>query len=592
MRKINVLTVAPYPEFEMMMKEVATSFDDIEMSTYTGYYENAIQYTAAFPGKKFDIIISRGGTAELLRELVDIPVIEVEISVMDILRVLIQAQQYHRSFAVISYDYVTSKVDALAQILRIHVPIYTIRTPDDISSAIDACISQGVDVIIGGAATKNHVISAGLQFILIPSSKESMKASITQAINQRRAINNALKNNRIFQSIVDESASAIIIFDSALHVCYTNSSGQRLQSEIPSLTRFLATYIPQLSPHNRAQFMKKFNNSYYNIDGSIIKIDDLTFYSFHLQYLSTNYRPASFITIENFETIQQKVNSFSSNAVYMKPLLSSIHAAASSSLPVLVQGATGTHKLLLSRYIHKISNNPASSFIRIQCKNMTEKTWKALLNNISSPLHSTGYTVLFEDIHELSQELQVSVAAYVDDTNMARRHRLIASSTLDLAICVSDGSFSSKLYQLLNGVTVYIPSLRERKEDIAALANLLIVQISGDLTKPVIGLEPDAVKLLEEYDWPLNLMQLRKVLHQLVSHASSYYICASDVAEVLKSEKRGPAPATASLDLTKSLDEIERQIITQIMQEENNNQTAVAKRLGISRSTLWRKLSV
>lgn len=121
---------------------------------------------------------------------------------------------------------------------------------------------------------------------------------------------------------------------------------------------------------------------------------------------------------------------------------------------------------------------------------------------------------------------------------MTHRHRVISSSCCDLSAEVARGQFSSRLYLQLSGFTINVPSLAQRKEDIPAFVNMMIPQYNTALAKSTVGMEPDAMELMVEFEWPLNLVQLEKVLRQMIAASSGFYITAAEVAAVLQNEMR------------------------------------------------------
>lgn len=589
MDTIKILGVAPYPEMDVLLQELAKSYENVEMYTFTGFYENAIAFTKAFPNKDFDIVISRGGTATLLRELIDTPVVNVDVSIFDLLRVVMQALQYSKHAAVVSYPYVTSKVDTLAQILRLNIQTISFETAQDIPEAVRKSREQGIELIIGGAATREYAVAAGAQFILITSGRDCVEDSIKKAINQYHLIHDVSENNRFFQAIVERSKSGFFLFDESQHIRYANVAARQLLNDISQMEHFLLHCLPKLKEASTLQLFKKFNNAYYEIYGSLITLGKQTFFLFEFRFRSQAYPTASFASIEGQESLQMDKQQLGSSDLYLRPIQKYVEIAASSALPVLIQGAVGTKKGLVARCIHSRGPFGGNSFICLQCSNITEKNWKALMNNIASPIHAIGYTIYFDNICELSDNLQREVAAYIEDTQMTRRHKLISSSERDLSREVSCGRFSSKLYLLLSGLTIDVPGLKQRREDIPSFVNMLLPQYNVTCAKAVIGMEPDAMNLLINFSWPLNLIQLERVLRHLVASASSFYIPASEVATILRNENN--STSADSFNWSGTLDEIERKVIFRILHEENMNQSAAAKRLGISRSTLWRKLS-
>ena len=121
----------------------------------------------------------------------------------------------------------------------------------------------------------------------------------------------------------------------------------------------------------------------------------------------------------------------------------------------------------------------------------------------------------------------------------------------------------------------------QRKEDIPAFVNMMIPQYNTALAKSTVGMEPDAMELMVEFEWPLNLVQLEKVLRQMIAASSGFYITAAEVAVVLQNEMRKVSALPPAVDLSGTLEDIERRVIEQVLREENMNQSAAAKRLGI-----------
>ena len=187
--------------------------------------------------------------------------------------------------------------------------------------------------------------------------------------------------------------------------------------------------------------------------------------------------------------------------------------------------------------------------------------------------------------------MQFCLAETLKDLSRQNRIRFIASSTVDLAYLVANGGFLRDLLNIFSGICINMPSLSQRKEDIPALATIYINQFNAEFNREVIGIEGEAFTLLKEFNWVLNLDQLRSVIRQLVFCSSSYYITKQDVETVLR-ETEIQYETGKKIDLSRSLDQIEEDIIWEVLQQENMNQSSAAKRLGISRSTLWRKVKL
>ncbi len=139
-----------------------------------------------------------------------------------------------------------------------------------------------------------------------------------------------------------------------------------------------------------------------------------------------------------------------------------------------------------------------------------------------------------------------------------------------------------------------MPPLRSQKNNISNLSSIYINLLNIKLVKEVIGFEPQALEALENFEWPYNLDQFKRVLCELVTAADSPYIKLESVLDILRREGKYLAPREAQpgkpFELDKTLQEINLIIAKRVLSEENGNQSATAKRLGISRATLWRML--
>ena len=250
----------------------------------------------------------------------------------------------------------------------------------------------------------------------------------------------------------------------------------------------------------------------------------------------------------------------------------------------------GTGKDDFAQYIHAHSPQASSSFLMVDCASLTEKALCGLIDDINSPLHAAGCTLYFRGLHLLSLPAQQRLEEYARQTLLCRRHRVISSSWGELSSQLTQGAFSAQLYEMLCGFVLRLPSLAERREDIRSICSLLLNECNRELGRQVTGFQPEAFGLLETFSWPGNLGQLRRVVYSLVLSAQGSYISASAVRSVLQEQPR--SSLDGGIDLSKTLEEMEKEILSLVLRQEDMNQTRAAKRLGISRSTLWRKLSL
>ena len=143
-------------------------------------------------------------------------------------------------------------------------------------------------------------------------------------------------------------------------------------------------------------------------------------------------------------------------------------------------------------------------------------------------------------------------------------------------------------------LSLHLSPLREVADRIPALVNLSLSYLNADLPRQIIGAEPEAIRLLQEFQWPRNHSQFHRIIGELAVTAAGQVITAEEVRQTLRKERHvgvfhlRAENATAPLDLNRTLEEINQDIALRVIQETGGNQTAAAKRLGISRTTLWR----
>ena len=155
---------------------------------------------------------------------------------------------------------------------------------------------------------------------------------------------------------------------------------------------------------------------------------------------------------------------------------------------------------------------------------------------------------------------------------------------------------ASAIIDQLCCMTMQLPSLRELSDRIPVMVNMYLSRVNGDVSRQILGVEPQAMELLQQYPWPNNYAQFRRVMQELTATAAGQIITAQEVRALLRKERyvgsftpHGENEAIP-LDLTRSLEEISRDIVRHVVNETGGNQTLAAKRLGISRTTLWRMI--
>ena len=300
----------------------------------------------------------------------------------------------------------------------------------------------------------------------------------------------------------------------------------------------------------------------------------------------------------------------------MRRVLSDIERVAQTSASVLIQGESGSGKELVARAVHHYSLRCSKPWVDVSCAALPEHLVESELfgyergafSGADSPkpglfeLAHQG-TLFLDEVGELDPRMQVKLLRVLDGTPYYRLGgvrkvtvdvRIIAATNQDLEEMLGTGRFRNDLYHRLGQISVRIPPLRERPEDILPLAQHFLQKI-----KPGTRLSAQAAVVLGQHSWPGNIRELRNVITKAAVMATGEEIAGPDLAAELRRRPFGAARTAGSyaeayavsLD-TPNLDGIERRTIMKVLGETNGHQQRAAELLGISRRTLSRKLKI
>ncbi|HUW65927.1 MAG TPA: sigma-54 dependent transcriptional regulator [Spirochaetia bacterium] len=297
----------------------------------------------------------------------------------------------------------------------------------------------------------------------------------------------------------------------------------------------------------------------------------------------------------------------------MQGVYKHIGRVADSSATVLLLGESGTGKGLVARTIHRHSGRKDRPFVKINCATIPE-------NLIESELfgHERGAftgaarqklgkfevahqgTVFLDEVGELSPAMQVKLLRVLQEREFERVGgnesihvdvRIIAATNRDLELCVREGTFREDLYFRLNVITLKLPALRERADDIRELAEHFLVKYSREFGKKITSFAPAAMEMLLNFDWPGNVRELENACERAVVMAAGPVILPEDLPLSLSTLI---LPDTSAIGAGRSLKEIvadvERQVILKVLRENNWHRGAAAQALGLNRRSLYAKM--
>lgn len=225
---------------------------------------------------------------------------------------------------------------------------------------------------------------------------------------------------------------------------------------------------------------------------------------------------------------------------------------------------------------------------RIDCSILDNASFLRIFDDPLSPLQSSPCYLYFYELHLVPEPLQKRLYEYLS----AREHLCIASTLCTPEVHISNGHLDKNLANMFSKNVFFTPSLRNNHKDIEAVSDMLLNYYNTEYGKHLLGFTPDAMQLIKQYEWPGNIRQISQLINLLVIQSSEIYISESLLRFFLVEANTtfSAQPFWLHLDMSMTLAEINRHIVECALRQENWNQAKVARRLGISRSTLWRML--
>ena len=314
------------------------------------------------------------------------------------------------------------------------------------------------------------------------------------------------------------------------------------------------------------------------------------------------------------EQVEPQNRSFVTESPRMRQVLAFVRKVASSeATSILIEGESGTGKDLIAKTIHYQSMRQAQPFIAINCSAIPENLLESELFGYEKGSFTDAKnqkrglvemadkgTLLLDEIGEMPMLLQAKLLRVLED-QMVRRIggvrdfqvdvRVISITNLNLQEAVRAGAFRQDLYYRLNVIQIYIPTLRERPEDILPLVQFFIAHYNKKFKRKILGVSPEAEKLLQGYRWPGNVRELRNAIERAMILEDASNLQVSNLPITLNRAEFPPVSAGVEIpESGLSLEETEREMISRALSKTGGNQTHAARLLSVTRDTLRYKM--
>ncbi|WP_226086079.1 sigma-54-dependent transcriptional regulator [Mesobacillus sp. S13] len=550
---IKVLFIAPYPAMAVLIDECKAEAEDLDVTVKVGNLGSAVPLAKRAEQDGFDVIISRGGTAKSIEEVTNLPVIDIHVSGYDMLRVLTLANEFPGKKAIVGFSNITLGAETITDILEFPIEVFTVERAEEVGPIIKELKDQGYSVIMGDVVTVHNADRYGMEGILIQSGREA----IFDAFQRTRTIYSFYQKKQteidLMKAMLETEANDFVVLDNEGEIAY-----EQWKSISPSLID-----VSELSKDGElnSQAVIKVGDEVYKVKPSVLTNGSRKYYLYSFSKLGQPI-DETLIKVEHVSQLPLIIQ----ESEQMRNCISSIGANIKKSKWALI-GENGTGKGLIARYIHYLKLEGDGLFAVAMARDFLENSE---VDKDIKTIYLQGIDTL--DFYE--QQRLEQVADYCCS---------IGINIIYSVLTENEGLFDSGVAR------IYLPSLRNRNGDIRALAAYFIADSNQSFGTSPIKIKEEALDLLEKYHWPGNVAELKAVLYDAAA-AEKGYVLSTEVMGPLLESKVSSGFSIKDDFLQGTLEEIEKRIILAVMEQEDGNQTRVANRLNINRSTLWRKL--
>lgn len=614
-----ILIIAPHKKIVNSAKKISENYDDIDVKL--GLLEKAVSISKQAQEAGVEVIISRGGTAQIIEEAVPtMPVVEIPVSPYDMLEAIYSAKQYGKNILVMGFENIINGVEKLGPILDINIRAYLLESEENGERYVKQLINSGekIDVLLGGTVAENLALKYNIPTVLLETGGSAIDLSIKEAKKLVKVRRKEKEKTEQFRAILHYINEGVISIDKEGRIITFNSAARKITGICDE--KAMGQFITEIIPHTRLnKVMRKSKPEL----GQILQIGEIKTLTNRVPIVvegETVGVVATFQDITKIQEYEEKIRaeilvkghvakySFKDIIAESEILLNTIKKAkkyADVDSTVLIIGESGTGKEMFAQSIHLASKRKDGPFVAVNCaaipQNLLESELFGYDEGAFTGARKKGKTGLFTQAHkgtifldeigEMPIEVQARLLRVLQEREIRPLGsnkiipidvRVIAATNKNLRQEMNQGNFRGDLYYRLNILGLPIPTLRERREDIRLLVNHFLKTISLRLKKKV-KITESALRKIQGYSWYGNIRELENAVEKLVV-LSNGKITKEQIEEAIDEQ------IVNLKDESETLEDVKKNHIIKVLIQCDGNQTLAAKKLGISRTHLWRIL--
>ena len=597
MKKYRIKVIDPYRGLLNTVKELSSEYPLLEFDTSCiPNIEPAVQMAKEAESNRYDAILARGDTTTAIKKAVSIPVFNIEVTGLDIIRVFPLTESYSKKWAFVGFPTIMNTVHSMYMALHNEATIRIVNSIAECDTAIRELRKDGCSMIVGDASTANIATRYGLNSILITSSKESLVSALDNVDFYFRHSDNNLERIRVYQEVMNISPRHTLIFDRDKKlILYSGYLAHEIASHISS-------FIDDAFGHDDVHSIISLNDQLWQIESRRLDGQDMKtggYVAFFCNQVNESpilmecNKTGNLNIFKNAAEVYFPLNTHPHNSASLQKAYEALHQQSDFLSPMLFIAETG---LDIDSFVYSFYKNcpySENAMLQIDCSALGHDGRISLFQDpektFLSLIHDTDYILYLKNIHDMPRSDQLELLNALK--SQPRNNLHIILHAYELSSIQNKKQFLPDLYFHLSPQIIMIPPLRERQEDIRDYCNLAVAESNIVNGSSVSGIEDDALEYIMQYSWPGNMTQLQNTITRITKSVKQDYISLNDVKKVIEAYMDNDNTVLLpALIQNGSLEEIEDYIIKTIYELEGRNVTKTASHLKIARSTLWRKL--
>lgn len=567
------------------------------------------------------VILARGATAIRIRKMTDMPIVEIPIPFEDMVDTLILASGYGKKIGVIGYNNLLGGLELLNPILNVDISqVFAVDTEDTYRQILK-WKNENFDVVVGGLIQTHFAQELNMNYVRINLSEKALEYAYQEAEKMIYSLMSATKKTEELNAILNTTKESYIAVDAKGNITLINHMAKKYISSGAGEVK--GRCITELFPAFQTVFSVLLQGEEILQETASIRGTEILYDMIPLKYQDSEVLGA-IITFNDIRVITQgehkirerirkgfyasyRFEDIAGDSGAVRECMRIAKKYAKTDFTILVLGETGAGKEMFAQSMHRMSSRSQGPFVAVNCAALPEGILESELfgyeEGAFTGAKKSGKMGLFElahkgtifldEISEMPLSLQSRLLRVLQEKRVMRLGgdrlfpvdiRVFAATNSNLIQMVRARKFREDLFYRLNVLTLKIPSLRERKEDIPLLAQEFLNKSGNECV-----LTKEAVKVMQDYQWPGNVRQLMHFMEKVRIISEAAVITGNAVAGIIENyepafecedafvKKRTPAPVT-------------KEELLEVLDKTGGSKTEAAELLGMHRSTLWRYL--